>query len=97
MAKEKRERSLRMEIQRKSTRGDCSGVDRHKPPQFEVHEIVSRKTRVLGGRNADDVGELTGEEDITELGDDEDDGRVGAETEDHAGLNVLDALLVTSS
>ncbi|KAL4338149.1 hypothetical protein HN51_048263 [Arachis hypogaea] len=41
MAKEKRERSLGMEIRRKRTRGDCSGVDRQKPPQLEVHEIGS--------------------------------------------------------
>ncbi|XP_015950354.1 transcription factor bHLH162-like [Arachis duranensis] len=41
MAKEKRERSLGIGIRRKRTRGDCSGVDRQKPPQLEVHEIGS--------------------------------------------------------
>lgn len=47
----------------------------------------------LGGGDADDVGELTGGEEGTDLGDDEGGGGAGAEAEDHAAAHVLHGLL----
>lgn len=47
----------------------------------------------LRGRDADDVAELAGGEEVADLGDDEGSGGAGAEAEDHAAADVVDGLV----
>lgn len=56
-------------------------------------QLASLLLGAFRGGDSDDVGQLTGLEEVAQLGDDECGGGASAEAKDHPGLDILNGLV----